>query len=88
MTDRDAGITIEMLDASSESQGWAVVRHVAGTQRRIVAAYLTRAHAEAAVARMQEQFDSAGRKLALKKNVPHPGKRGERKTFKVALRPL
>ena len=58
MTDRDTGITVEMLDAHSESDGWAVVYRVAGMPRTIVGVYLTRAHAEAAAERIQKQVGS------------------------------
>ncbi|HWY16133.1 MAG TPA: hypothetical protein VNX86_13430 [Rhizomicrobium sp.] len=54
----DTGITVEMLDAHSESDGWAVVYRVAGMPRTIVGVYITRAHAEAAAERIQKQVGS------------------------------
>jgi hypothetical protein len=66
MADRDTGIRIEMLDACSASEGWAVVYRVAGISRRIVAVYLTRAHAEAAADQIRKQIDRKG-------EAPPPG---------------
>jgi hypothetical protein len=58
MADWDTGISVEMLDGLSESEGWAVVYRVAGMPRKVIAVYFTRAHAEAAAEQIQEQIDS------------------------------
>jgi len=47
-----------MLDDLSESEGWAVVYRVAGVPREIFAVSFTRAHAETAARRIQDQIES------------------------------